>query len=249
MRILLINANTSAFVTEKAAAEATLAASPGTSIVAVTGDFGPRVITTRSENAIAGHSTIALAAEHAAGCDAAVIAVSYDTGLPGAREALSIPVVGMTEAGLLTACMLGGRIGIVVFGQRVLPMYQELVNFYGLSKRIASWRVLESSKPYAAGDQSEVEQSLIDAANDLVRRDGAEVVFLAGAVMAGVPRKIQASVPVPLLDGIGCGVRQAEVLVRLGVPKPTAGSYALPPQREMVAVSPAIERMFGPRTS
>jgi allantoin racemase len=67
--------------------------------------------------------------------------------------------------------------------------------------------------------------------------------------MAGVPRKIQASVPVPLLDGIGCGVRQAEVLARLGVPKPTVGSYALPPQREMVAVSPAIERMFGPRTS
>jgi allantoin racemase len=245
MRILLINANTSSFVTGKVALEAKFAASADTEIVAVTGDFGPRVITTRSENAIAEHSTIALAAEHAHRCDAVVIAVSYDTGLRGARELLPVPVVGMTEAGLLTACMLGGRIGVVVFGRRVLPVYQELADSYGLSKRIAGWRALDSNTPYAAGDQGDVERMLVNAANDLVDNDGAEVVFLAGAVMAGVSRKLQPAVPVPLLDGIGCGVRQAELLARLGVPKATVGSYALPPAREMVAVSAAIQRAFG----
>ena len=244
MRILLVNSNTSTFVTDKVCREARRAASTGTEIVPVTGTFGARVISSRSENAIAQHSTLALAAEHAPSCDAVLIAVSYDTGLQAARELLSIPVAGMTEAALLTGCMLGGRIGIIVFGRRVLPMYQEVVAAYGLSQRIAGWRVIESSAPYAPGDQSEVESLLVNAANELVEQDYAETVLLSGAVMAGVPARLQASVPVPLLDGIVCGLRQAELLVRLGLPKPTAGSYARPLERELVNVSDALYSAF-----
>ena len=244
MRILLVNSNTSTFVTEKVRQEACRTASPGTEIVAVTGTFGARVISTRSENAIAQHATLALVAEHATDCDAVLIAVSYDTGLQAARELLSIPVVGMTEAALLTGCMLGGRIGVVVFGRRVLPMYQELVASYGLSQRIAGWRIVESSAPYTPGDQSEVHRLLIEAANGLVEQDYAELVLLSGAVMAGVPDQLQAAVPVPLLDGINCGVRQAELLVQLNVPKPKTGSYAPPPKRELINVTNPLISAF-----
>ena len=53
--------------------------------------------------------------------------------------------------------------------------------------------------------------------------------------------------PVPLVDCLVCGVRQAELLVRLGLPKPRAGSYAAPSGRELVAVDPAIARRFEDR--
>ena len=245
MRILVVNSNTSDIVTEKVAAAARSAASPGTEIVAVTGTFGGRVIGTRAEHAIGEHSTIALVARHAAGCDAVVIAVSYDTGLRGARELLDVPVVGMTEAGLLTACMIGGAIGIVTFGRRVLPMYKEVVAGYGLTGRIAGWRVLESTAAYGRGAHPELDREIAAAANDLVQRDFAETVLLTGAVMAGVPARLQAGVPVPLIDGIVCGVRQAELLARLALPKPSAGSYAAPVGRELVDVDPAIVRRFG----
>ena len=245
MRILLVNSNTSDIVTEKVAAAARAAASPGTEIVAVTGTFGARVIGTRSEHAIAEHSTIALVSRSAAGCDAVVIAVSYDTGLRGARELLDIPVVGMTEAGLLTACMLGGRIGVVTFGRRVLPLYQELAASYGLSGRIAGWRVIESTAAYGRGDHPELDRELVASAANLVQRDFAETVLLTGAVMAGVPARLQAEVSVPLVDGLVCGVRQAELLARLALPKPRAGSYAAPAGRELVDVDLAIVRRFG----
>lgn len=248
MRILVVNSNTSSFVTDKVANEARLVASSNTEIIPVTGNFGARVIGSRSENAIAEHATLALVAEHAPGCDGVLIAVSYDTCLRGARELLTIPVVGMTEAALLTACMLGGKIGVVTFGRRVLPLYQEQAASYGLRSRIAGWRVIESSTPYAPGDQGEVEQLLIAAVNDLVEQDYAEVVLLAGAVMAGVPRHLQKFVPVPLIDGISCGVRQAELLVRLGAPKPRTGSYALPSDRELVDVSSSIAAAFQQRS-
>ena len=244
MRILVVNSNTSPFVTEKLTVEARKVASEGTEIIPVTGTFGARVISTRSENAIAQHATIALVSEHAADCDAVLIAVSYDTGLLAARELLPIPVVGMTEAALLTACMLGGRIGVIVFGKRVLPMYQELVKSYGLNDRIAGWRVVESLAPYAPGDQSETDKLLLSAVNELIEQDYAEVALLSGAVMAGVPRRLQPSIPIPVLDGINCGIRQAELLIRLNAIKPSTGSYALPSGRELINVADTIVDAF-----
>ena len=244
MRILVVNANTSAIVTEKVTIEARRSAAADTEILAVTGTFGPRIIGSRAENAIAEHSTIALAAQHAEGCAAMVIAVSYDTGLRGARELLPIPVVGMTEAGLLTACMLGGRIGVIVFGRRVLPLYQELIASYGLALRIAGWRVIESTAAYARGAHDDLDREIVATASDLIDRDFAETIVLTGAVMAGVPRRLQPQVAVPVIDCIACGVRQAELLARLALPKPRTGSYAPPQGRELVDVDPAIVRSF-----
>ena len=244
MRLLLLNANTSSFVTDKVATAARAAADSNTEVVPVTADFGARIITTRTELAIAHHATIDLLAAHASGCDAVVIAVSYDVALAAAREMLDIPVVGITEAALLTACMLGGRIGVLVWGRRVLPVYQELVASYGLSSRIAGWRAVESNAPYVAGDQSEADALAVAAARDLVERDGAEVIVLTGAVMAGVPQRLQPSIDVPVLDGVSCAVRQAELLVRQHPRKPSTGSYAAPGPRETVGLSPALQAYF-----
>jgi len=248
MRLLVVNSNTSAIVTEKVTAEARAAAAPGTEIVAASGTFGARVIGTRAEHCIGEHSTIALVSRHAADCDAVVIAVSYDTGLRGARELLPVPVVGMTEAGLLTACMLGGRIGVITFGRRVLPLYHELVTSYGIAARIAGWRVLESTAAYARGAHEELDREIVATAHDLIERDLAETIVLTGAVMAGVPRRLQKDVPVPLVDCIACAVRQAELLVGLGLPKPRIGSYAPPAGRELVDVELAIAHCFAAAT-
>ncbi len=244
MRLLLLNANTSEFVTTRVATHARLAARAGTEIVPLTSGFGARVITTRTELAIAEHAVLDALAHHADGCDAVVLAVSYDTALRAAREMLAIPVVGITEAALLTACMLGNRTGVVVFGRRVLPLYQELATLYGLGARIAGWRAIESDAPYGDGDQGAVDQLVVDAALDLVTRDACEVVVLAGAVMAGVPPRLQARIPVPLLEGLSCAVAQAEMLVRLGCPKPTTGSFAALPARDLVGISAALRARF-----
>lgn len=240
MRILLLNGNTTEFVTETAAAEARRACRAGTEIVACTGRFGAAIIATRVEETLAGHAMIELAARHAADCDAVVIAVSFDTGLRALREFLPIPVVGMTEAALLTSCMLGGRVGLVSFGGRAQPLYRELVASHGLASRVAGWRNVEASSAYEPGDTSAVDRSIVAAGRDLVEHDGAEVVVLLGAVMAGAPRRVQGELPVPVLDGIACGVRQAELLVGLAAPKPAAGSYAPPGPRAVSGIDPAI---------
>jgi allantoin racemase len=245
MRLLLLNPNISEFVTARVASQARVSATPGTEIVPVTGAFGARVIGTRTELAVAQHATMEALAQHAAGCDAVVLAVSYDTALYAAREMLSIPVVGITEAAWLTACQVGTRTGVVTFGHRVLQLYRELAVLYGLERRIAGWRSLETTAPYSDTDQSEADSLVISAARDLVEREGCDVVVLAGAVMAGVPQRIQPSVPVPLLEGISCAVGHAEMLVRMACPKPATGSLAPLPSRELMGVSEALQAQFG----
>lgn len=240
MRILLINGNTTPFVTETAAAEARRVASPGTEIHPVTGTTGAQVITTRFENAIAQREMVALAARHSQGADAVLIAVSYDTALPALRELMTVPVVGMTEAALATAHLIGGRIGLVTMTRRAQPAYRELVEGYGLAVRVCGWRTIDDTRAYAPGDTTAVDELLTEACLDLVERDLAEIIVLLGAVMAGAPLRLQDRVPVPLLDGIACGVAQAEVLVRLNRPKPLVGSYALPGLRHLDGVEPEI---------
>jgi len=248
MRLLIVNANTSDVVTAKVEAAARGFAAAGTSLTAVTGDFGADVIGSRSEHAIAEHAAIDLMARHVAGHDAILIAVSYDTGLGAARELFDIPVVGMTEAMLLTACTQGGQIGFLSLGKRVLPLYQELVRRHGLDARMAGWRALESSVPYAASSAVDAaaafDQMLVDAALDLIDNDGAEVIALAGAVMAGAGKRLQERVPVPMVDGIQCGVAMAEMLVRLNIAPARTGSYARPAGRVVRQVTPHLAAQF-----
>jgi allantoin racemase len=245
MKLLVVNANTSAGVTEIVAREARRAASPGTEIVAVTGAFGAKVITSRAENAIAGHALLALMAEHHKGCDAALIGVSYDTALAAARELLPIPVVGMTEASLLTACMLGARFGLVTFGAP--QVYREIVEGHGLASRLAAIRAIRAEAMDAYRDPTGVEAQLVETAEDLAREGSADVVILCGAAMAGMPRRIQDRLPLPVIDGVNCGTRLAEMLVGLGAAKPRAGSYAKLAPKETVGLSPALAAMLGGR--
>ncbi|MFX6544518.1 aspartate/glutamate racemase family protein, partial [Acinetobacter baumannii] len=90
-----------------------------TELLAVTASFGPAVIGSRAENALAQHGVLELVAQHAPGCDAVVLGVSLDTALWACRELLDIPVVGMTEAGLLCGATVATRIGLLTNGARM----------------------------------------------------------------------------------------------------------------------------------
>jgi allantoin racemase len=133
MRVLVANANTTEAITELCAASARAAASPGTEIIPATPRFGPVVIATRAESAIAAHGLLSLLAEHAGRVDAVLLAVSHDTVLEAARQLMPCPVVGMTEAACLTACTLGTCFGLVTMGS--VETYRERIAQHGLASR------------------------------------------------------------------------------------------------------------------
>jgi allantoin racemase len=235
LRLLVANPNTTPEVTELCARAARAVASPGTEIVPLTGRFGARIINSRTENAIAQHAMMEMLAEHAASVDAVLLAVSYDTALLAARELLSVPVVGMTEASLHAACLLGTRFGLVTFGTPYI--YHELVAQNGLSGRLAAIGAISASAKDAYSDPASVDALVAAEATKLAEEKGAEVVVLCGAAMAGMPARIAGKVPVPVLDGIAAGVGMCEMLVKLGAAKARLGSLAHPGARPTIGLS------------
>jgi allantoin racemase len=249
MKLLLINPNTTQAVTHAVLAAARAAARPHTELLAVTGAFGPVVIGSRAENALAQHSVLALAAQHAPGCDAVVLAVSLDTALWACRELLDIPVLGMTEAGLLVGTTVATKIGVLTFGRRMGPMYRELVESYGLRDRLAAVAAIDVEPQQSFNNPDAVDMAVLAAAQRLVEHDGAEAVLLAGAAMASMAARLQPQLPVPLLDGVGCAVALAESLAGLRVPKARAGSVSVTGGRAVEGVEPVLTNLFaGGRT-
>ncbi len=242
MKLLLVNPNTTVEITERLASVARAVALPGTEIVALTATRGFPYVSTRSEAQIAGAVVLEMIADHAEGADGAIVAAFGDPGLFAARELFDFPVIGMSEAAMLTACMLGARFGLVTFAPALGSWFADCVAAHGLTGRCAAIRALDGAFASIADVQSEKEDLLVDLANQAVVRDGADVVILAGAPLAGLAGKVRERVPVPLVDPIAAAVTQLEGLVRLAPRKAAAGSSARPAPKANAGLSEALGR-------
>ena len=215
MKLLLVNGNITQTVTDLVRVEALRHVRPGTEVTAVTATFGVPIVSTELENTIAGHAVLDLLATHATGHNAAVLAISFDTALIAARQLLDIPVVGMTEASLHTACLIGRRFGLITFGTPSRSLYVDLVRERGLQDRMAGCISIDVASVATYLEPAAFDDLVADAADSLVVDHDANVVVICGAAVAGIAARLQPRLAVPLLDGIGCAVRLAEMLVDL----------------------------------
>lgn len=244
MRLLLINPNISQSVTALIEAEARRAAAPGTEITALTAAFGVAYIETRFEALIGAYATAQLAGEHHAGHDAVIVAAFGDPGVAGLREVLPVPVLGLTESALASACLLGQRFGIVAISQRIQAWYREVVQGYGLEGRLAGIRALDRPIAAIGGVQDEHAEALLALCERCVAEDGADVLVLAGAPLAGLARSLAGRLPVPVVDGVSSAVVHAQSLVSLRAGRATRGSFAPPPAKPHQGLPPAIVRLL-----
>jgi len=242
MKLLLINPNTTAAMTDQMAAEARRFASAGTEITAVTAAFGTQYIANRAEAAIGGHAVLDAMARHAEGHDAAIVSAFGDPGLAAARELFDIPVVGIAESAMLTAWMLGRRYSIVCLSQRLRRWYIECAREHGLDGRLASVRALDVAIPDITQAKDQFRDRLIEECLRAVELDEAEVIICGGGPIAGLARECADRIPVPTLDGVSCGVRMAEALVGLKPRKATAGSFARPALKPANGLGPELMR-------
>ena len=226
MRLLLINPNTSAEITNHIVAVGKAVARPETEIKGVTGRFGARYILTRAAAAVAAHAALDAYAREGGGADAVVLACFGDPGLAGLRELARVPVVGMAEASCHMAVTLGARFAIVTGGRRWGPMLEEYVAAIGLGQNLAAVKTLALSGAEIAANPDSALSQLTDACLSCVTEDGAEAVILGGAGLAGLASRIAERVPVPLVDCVAAAVTAAEAMVRLGPWKTLEASHA-----------------------
>ena len=78
------------------------------------------------------------------GYDAFAIGHFQDGGLYEARSTVDIPVLGLGEVAMLYACTLGQNIGLVTINPVFIPMHQEQIQRYGLSRRVVAVKAIET---------------------------------------------------------------------------------------------------------
>jgi allantoin racemase len=236
MQVLLINPNTSESFTAKIQAIAEKYALPGTHALAVNPSTGPRSIESIYDELLSAPGTIEVALAHLADFDAFVIACYSDhPAVYALREISDKPVLGIAEASMYVACMLGYKFSVVTTNREWEPLLWDAVRHYGLAERCASVRstgmpvlALESASP------EETYQMILAAARQAMEKDGAEVICLGCAGMTGLDKKLEAELHIPVVDGVVSALKLLEGLLGYGIRTSKRLAYSQPGYKELV---------------
>lgn len=237
MKLLVMNPNITESVTELIGAEARRAASPGTELTVLTAPFGVAYIETELEALIGGYASLISISDHLADHDAIVMAAFGDPGIAALREAFDCPVVGLTEAALKEAAAVAQRFSIIAISPRIGAWYRSVVEGYHYGERLASIRALDAPIRDIASVQEEHGAWLRAMTEEVVTKDGAQAVIVAGAPLAGLARRMS-GLPVPLVDPIAAAVRHAETAPRR--------RREPPPRKASAGLPEAIRRILSP---
>lgn len=192
----------------KAEAEYRAAAGAGVELSIACLANGTATIESDLDIALSQPETIRLAMEaEREGIDACIIACFSDPGLDGAREAVSIPLIGEGQAGLHAASLLAGRFSVITTWDQCIPRIRRLVRRAGFGAQLASVRATGVGVMALTNDCL---GRMIEEALAAVREDGAEAIVLGctgtgenlpseidQAVRAAIGRRVPIVDPVP----------------------------------------------------
>ncbi len=232
IRILIINPNTSLSMTNHIREELLPLKRPDTELTVACPDKGPETIESAYDEAYAAPPTLELVKKaNIEGYDAVVIACFSDPGLHAAREISNIPVIGIEESSLHVAAMLGAKFSIMTPRRTRIPAKREEVHIRGMDHFLASVRSLDLSVAETDADPERTKQRVFEAATQAVQEDGAEVIILGCAGMAGYAPELEKKLNIKVIDPTAVALKIAEALVDLGLTHSKTGLYAKPPQK------------------
>lgn len=248
-RLLVVNPNTSRAMTEMIRGAAELAArASGIEVDTVCPANGPRSIEGRFDEIVSAYWTLDCVMQVVDRYDGVIVACyGPHAAIEGIREATDVPTMGIMEASVLYALPLGSRFGIVTTSPRWQPLLEEGLKLLGVESRCASVR----SSGLAVLDlerlpREEVCARLADEARAAVERDGAEVILLGCAGMAGLQEVVASAVHVPVVDAVWAGVSLVGALARAGAQTSKHNLYRPVEPRPAMDLPPGLMHVYCP---
>lgn len=209
MRILIINPNTTASMTQAIAAAARDAAAAGTEIVAVNPESGPASIQGAEDGEAALPGLYEVFDHHVSGPnppDAVVIACFDDTGLMELRVRSPVPVTGIGEAAYLQAIARAAPFSVVTTLAVSVPVLESNIETYGLSGNCA--RVRASGVPVLAleSDPDAALKQIEHETAAALTEDGCLSIVLGCAGMADLADRLERKFGLPVVEGVRAAV-------------------------------------------
>ncbi|WP_051639789.1 aspartate/glutamate racemase family protein [Cellulomonas sp. URHE0023] len=241
MHIRVINPNTTRAMTDLIGRSARVVAARGTVVDAVQPTMGPASIESHYEEALAVPGILEqVTLGEADGVDGYVVACFGDPGLDAARELAAGPVVGIAEAAMHAASLVGRRFSVVTTLGRTRARARELAQRYGFADACLSVRACEVAVLSLDADPTGLAR-IVDECRSAVDDDGADAVVLGCAGMASWTSVIAGEIGVPVLDGVAAGTLLAQSLVTLGARPGAHDEYASPPAKPMAGLLAGFE--------
>jgi len=202
-----------------------------------------------------------VARAEAEGFDAVALGNIADPGLRQAREMVSIPVLGLCETALLTACQMGASIGLVTANDKHQSRVMENVTLAGLATRVVAVermqvdRLVDLDAAFAEGETRDLILGQFMAAAEACVLRGAEVVIPAAGVAmllladAGIT---DAGGGAPVLNASVALLKASEMAVKLnrlmgGRFTSRRRTYAQPPPGQLAELRRAYGEAIFPK--
>ncbi|MBM4466771.1 MAG: hypothetical protein FJ014_14675 [Chloroflexi bacterium] len=234
MRIFVINPNTSESMTDHIRLELEKIKWPDTELTVVNPEHGPVSIESAYDEALAGPPTLELVRRaNEEGYDAIVLACFSDPALEAAKEISDIPVIGIEEATLHLAAMLGHKFSIMTSLSRRIPTREVHIRLRGLESAFASAPAMNMPVLEMDANPAKAKARILELARKAVQEDGAEVIVLGCAGLAGYAEDIERELGAVVLDPTSVAFKVAEAIADLGLRHSKVGHFARPPVKEI----------------
>jgi Asp/Glu/hydantoin racemase len=217
-RLLVINPNTTAAVTQELVAQVRLALGPGVDVQCTTARFGSPYIADEPSYAVAAHATLDAWAEHTRlhpetqGPHTGVLIGCFgDPGLLAVRSGAAGPVTGLAAAALAEAATQTdhGPCAIVTGGHAWGPMLERICRELPHGDRVQGIVTVDMTGGEMRAHPERAHQQLLHACHTARQRHPqAKALVIGGAALGGWAAGLQAQVDVPLIDSVWAGARQ-----------------------------------------
>ncbi|MCW5715909.1 MAG: aspartate/glutamate racemase family protein [Bauldia sp.] len=229
MKLLLVNPNTTASMTERLGASARAVAAPGTEIVAVNPAMGPVSIEGYYDEAFSVPGLLEeIGRGERNGCAGSIVACFDDTGLDAARTIANGPVIGICEAAMHAASLISTGFSVVTTLPRSVRIIEDLALRYGMERRCLRVRAANVAVLDLEHGGPEPREKLLREVERARDEDGAEVVVLGCAGMTDLVNWVAEQAGIQVIDGVTAAVKLLEGLVGLGFRTSKLGAYASP---------------------
>lgn len=233
MKILVLNPNTSEIVTNKIANVIKTIARPETEVIVKSVDHGPESLESFYDEAMAvPYIMQAVKSAHEEKFDAIIIAAFCDPGIEAAKEISLIPVFGSEECTFAVSLLFGNKFGIITEKKHKEAVKAREVRKHGLESRFAGVRALDMGVVEIALNPKKAKERGIAVARQLID-DGAEVIIMGCASMAGYSDEIKQELGIPVIDPTIATFKLVEGIVETGLSQSKIGLYATPTPQKM----------------
>jgi len=237
---LIINPNTSAEMTEGIRITAQKIFHPPWEFNVLHAPAGPESLESWRDYQLAGAAVLPLLKEHSQ-VDGVVLACFGDPGLFALKEISSGPVIGIGEAAISLALLVGGKFGILAAMGRAVTLMDGMVRMYGLETRYAGTAPLNMRALNLEEDHEATLAVLERVSGELVAR-GADVLLLGCAGLTGFSDDLKQRAAVTIIDPVEAGCRMLKTSVEMGLNTSHIGLYSRPAAQRMNH----LEHVFSP---